>query len=179
MGLSGEAVSIVKLVTDAIAIGCCALRWYILRDKQSKGTLLSHYLFTFCITCEVAATVISSIVLLSGDAYIDEHGLSAGQKYLLDEWVLMVYPLRSAKGSSADEDLDDFLGTSFVLPGRVCIEGGVSGVLYGFVLPGADEEENGDLDCRGGLGCELSLRVWRAVLLLRAFRTKLVSPLRR
>lgn len=87
MVLSGSVVAIVKLTTDAIAIGCCILRWYIVK-KPTGGTQLSHVLFAAAVLCEVAATVLSTMVLLAGDDYIREHGLEKGQLYLRDEFVL-------------------------------------------------------------------------------------------
>lgn len=90
MGLSGVVVAVVKLVTDVIAVGCCVLRWYILRKKKSAGTQWSHVLFTSAVLCEVAATVLSTMVLLDADAYIAKHGLAVGQLYLLNETVLKV-----------------------------------------------------------------------------------------
>lgn len=90
MALSGTIVTVVKLVTDVIAVGCCILRWYILRRKKSAGTQWSHVLFTTAVLCEVSATILSTMVLLDGDAYIRKNGLAAGQLYLLNEWILKV-----------------------------------------------------------------------------------------
>ncbi|KAA8907978.1 hypothetical protein FN846DRAFT_1021154 [Sphaerosporella brunnea] len=92
MGLDGKVVVIVKLTTDFAAVCCCILRWYILRKqtRNTTGNLLSHFLLAFSILCEITATIQSTTVLLAGDRYIKEHGIAAGQLYLLNEQVLKV-----------------------------------------------------------------------------------------
>ncbi|KAF8429076.1 hypothetical protein EV426DRAFT_713813 [Tirmania nivea] len=91
LALSGLIVCIVKLTTDAVAVACCFLRWYILREHtQTTESSLSHILFALAILCEIVATIQSSIVLLDADKVIAEQGIVAAQRYLLNERVLKI-----------------------------------------------------------------------------------------
>lgn len=92
MGLSGTVVVVVKLTTDVVAVGCCILRYYILRkqSRQTTGSKLAHALFALAILCEVTATILSTAVLVDGDRYIKKHGMEAALLYLLNEWLLRV-----------------------------------------------------------------------------------------